>query len=168
MKITRKQLRKLISESFNSQVGTNINRVKWPTSLKKYEDEYGVKIAYLERPHSGKNWFTLYHPDFPGGVMECVSPENEKHKGKLSDPTDREERFYFYDYLVHLVLAKEVYEITHVLSVEDYYDDRYKESFPKRGGEEFRIERLIRLQDRGKQFTKYYHPDQPDFEDEWI
>jgi hypothetical protein len=165
MKLTRRQLRKLISESFNTQIDTS---VKWPTSLARYEKMYGVKIAYLEGPHSGKNWFTLYHPDFPGGVMECVSPENEKHKGKLSDPTDREERFYFYDYLVCLVSAKKDYGITHILSIEDYYDDFHQLSFNSDGGEALRIERLIRLEDRAGEFTQYHQPDQPDFDDEWI
>ena len=166
-KMTRKQLRKLISESFNSQTGTNINKVKWPTSLERYEKMYDVKIAYLYPAHGGKDWFTLYHPSFPDGVMECVSPENEKYKGSISlDPTGREALFY--DYLVCLVTAKKDYGITHVLSMEDYYDDFHQLSFNSDGGEALRIERLIRLEDRAGEFTQYYQPDQPDFDDEWI
>ena len=128
---------------------------------------YGAKIAYLEPAYGSKDWFTLYHPSFPGGIMECVSPGNEKYKGSLSlDPTGREELLY--DFLVHLVLAKKKYSITHVLSVADYYDDFHRRSFNYDGGEALRIETLIRLQDKANQFTQYHQPDQPDFDDEWI
>ena len=167
MKITKHQLRKLISESLNSQVGTNINRVKWPTSLERYEKMYGVKIAYLEPAYGGKDWFTLYHPSFPGGVMECVSPENEKYKGSLSlDPTGREELLH--DFLVHLVSAKKDYGITHVVEVQDYYDDFHQRSFNSDGGEALRIENLIKTFDRSNIFIQYHHPHLPDFDDEWI